>query len=289
MNPSSAPSYSNEFELPLQGCPRRARLRMPEFGEALLLWFPPATRTPSRAATFFPAEIEVFVDTVDGSDIDRPTAREVLADPRSMGAYLAARNRLLHFGSEPGRIHAQCPHCRDWEAELEPIALAVGLHAEFWPVVDADQCLAVPAWANAVELPMRDPRLALTSRLRFTLPSATLGIESPARAAVLRERDVSSLEAHIETQLKRMRSEQPELYDDWDPGFPGVQALIRACAALERLDEVEASLDTVAALPLCDFLFLDNAYHLTHRVPVPTDTSLLLKCGGCGGRFLPVR
>jgi hypothetical protein len=278
-----------DFELPLAGVPRRARLRMPELGEALLLWFPAATRIPSRAAIFLPAEIEVFVDTVDGSDMDRPTAREVLADSASMGAYLAARNRLLHFGSEPGRVHALCPHCHDWEAELEPIALAVGLHAEFWPVVDRDQCLAVPAWANPARFPARDPGMALASRLRFTLPSASVGFASPARDAVLREGDGSSLQAQIEMGLEQMRRKQPELYDDWDPGFPGVQALIRACAALDRLGAVGASLETVAALPLCDFLFLDNAYHLTHRVPVPGDTSLLLKCGDCGGRFLPVR
>lgn len=283
--------HEPSFELPLSGRVRQAQLRMPALDEMLLLWFPPSTQTAARMAVFFPAEIERVLDTLDGQSVDLPIARSVYAEPAAFAAYLEVRNRLLESGNDSGMVFAQCPHCRQWEADLSPLALAVGLHSAFWPTVDANQCLAVPALASDLTRPSRASSDALTSRLRFELPSARGRPESPFREGVLATHDVDAREKTFEGRLDALRVMDVDQYGDWDSAFAGVRALVRLCAVVAQIDgdPDKVSPEYLAMLPLADFIFVDNVHYLTHHVSLPDDSPLRLRCANCAGRFVPVQ
>lgn len=291
MTQTAADVAAVEFTLPYAGRTATARLRMPDVEDMLLLWYRPATRTAEHAAVVFPAEVERMLDTLDEVEVDRTIARALYADPAAFRAYLHARNAWLARRSENGILYAQCPHCRNWEADLTPLALASGLRAAFWPLVDPDQWLAVPAFATEdVRLPARDARDALSSRLRVVLPSARDGEPGPVREVVFAAGVDPARLAALDAQRAALRRDAPARYDDWDGRFVGVQALLRLAASLATIDgvAVDAPLPTLAELALCDFHFLDNVHHLTHRVALPDDSPLRLACAECGGRFVPL-
>jgi hypothetical protein len=287
-HPAETPAPDPEFVLP-SGL--RARLRMPALGEMLLLWYPRVMRTPARAAVFIPAEIERIVDTIDGESVDREQARKILNDRAAFAAYLRARNRWLDVSSAEGLMLAQCPHCQRWEADLSPFVLAVGLGVGFWPTVDEDSCLAVPALATDLARPQRSGNTVRTSRLRFHLPSLALNFESAAHGGSFATGPVDARERALEAERLRLRASDPEAYGDWDAGFGGVRAMLKLGAALGDVDgDADGiTLDRLSNLALCDFLFLDNVHYLTRCVPLPDDSPLHLTCANCGGRFAPVQ
>jgi hypothetical protein len=288
---ASQRSYKRDFALPLAGSIRRASLRMPQLEEMLLFWLPASTQDASRAAVLFPAEIERVLDTLDGHSVDIATARSIFADPAAFAAYLQARNLLLEAGNDSGVLFAQCPHCRQWEADLTPLALAVGLHCAFWPTVEANRFLSVPALASDLMRPQRPGADVLTSRLRFELPSARLGLEAPIRGGAFSTDGVDARAAAFDAQREALRRSGDDAYDDWDGEFAGARALVRLCAVLADLDgdAGKVSLERIAALALSDFIFVDNAYYLTHHLAVPDDSPLRLTCPRCSGRFVPVQ
>jgi hypothetical protein len=46
--------------------------------------------------------------------------------------------------------------------------------------------------------------------------------------------------------------------------------------------------ETVEALSIADFFFLDACYYLTHNVDQPRPDLLVVTCGGCGNSYLPL-
>ena len=277
-----------DVRLTLDGREATAHLRMPDLEEMLLLWYLPATRTPERAAVAFPAEIERIVDTLDGETVERAEAAAIYADPAAFRDYLVARNAWLQITSERGMLYAQCPHCRGWEADLGPLALAAGLRTTFWPTVDADQWLAPPALALDDAVPLRDASTARSSRLRVALPSARIGHAAAIREVVFARVPEPAREQAAEAGRAELVRTDPGRYGDWNSRFAGVRALLLLAARLDEVDGAAPTLPALAELPLCDFLFIDNVYHLTHRIALPADSPLRLRCEACGGRFVPL-
>jgi hypothetical protein len=272
------------FELPLNGRRSIADLALPVVGDVLSLWMEPHLRTPARAAILQQAEIGRFLTKVDDEPVSRDLARAVASDARALATYRVARNRALQAATEGGMLYAQCPHCRGWEADLNPLALAVGLRAAFWPVSDPDGQLAVPALSGDITRVL-PTETALASELSFVLPRHATSTARGAFAGTERQArfDVYAAEA-------RALFATGEDIEDWIEGSPGVLALVRFGSVVKRVPDAEAlrSIRTLAGVRLADFVFINNVFFLTHRAGLPADSPLTLSCERCGGRFLPL-
>jgi hypothetical protein len=207
-------------------------------------------------------------------------AYAIVDNPRAYAAYLAARDAELIGATEGGTIFAQCPHCRAWEADLAPLALAVALRSQFWPLVDGPD-LTVPALACDL---FRDTRQCLTSALTVQLSQHAdrrIPLESNDALARLRLWTTASAD---------LFQDGPARTEDWTPNSLGWQALLRFASLVPEIAG-EPSVDGLLALtrlPLTDFLFADNAYYLTHAAPLPDHHLARLRCKACSRQFLPL-
>ena len=271
------------FQITIEGRRRELELRLPALGEALSLWMAPHLRTAERAAILVPAEIRRFT----GVPIE--LARTLASSPQALAAYRAARDAALAQATEGGMVYAQCPHCRAWEADLSPLALAVGLRAPFRALAGASGALALPALAEPCERPLAG---APAARLSFVLPRA----DAPASARSHGPRGAFAESAVLERLARwqlageRLFRESPDQTEDWEPASPGWRALLRFGAIVSEWPQTGA-LGTPAALaklPLGDFLFVDNVYHLTHCASLPSDKPLVVACQRCNGSFQPL-
>jgi hypothetical protein len=259
---------------------RRLLITLPQVGEAITLWMHPQLRTAEYAHILRTAEIHRFTRTPDTKPIDRELAGAILDNPRAYAAYRVARDAELVAATEGGTIFAECPHCRAWEADLAPLALAVALRSEFWPLVDGPD-LAVPALACDL---FRDVRGNLTSQLTMQLPEHhdhRASFQSNDALERLRLWTTASAELFQQSAVKT---------EDWTPDSPGWWALLRFAGlvpAIAGQPTVEGLL-ALTRLPLTDFLFADNVYYLTHAAPLPEDNIATLRCRACGHEFLPL-
>jgi len=211
-------------------------------------------------------------------------ARAIVADANAFEAYRMARDTALAKATEGGVVYAECPHCWNWEADLIPLALAVGLHVPFWPVVEATGNLALPAFAG-----ISDRKLLVVpeaSRLTFTLPRT--GVNGPR--GVFAGTDAITRFADWQIQSDQLFRESPDQAEEWEAESPGWHALLRFGAAISEWPGSGpfGSLHALANVSLTDFLFVDNIYYLTHCVAQPADTPMIVKCLRCQERFQPL-
>jgi hypothetical protein len=272
------------FELPLNGHRSIAELALPAIGDVLSLWMEQHLRTPSRAAILQQAEISRFLARVDDQPVGQDMARAIAADTRALSTYRAARNRALQSATEGGMLYARCPHCREWEADLSPLALAVGLRAAFWPVSDPDGQLAVPALSRDATRVL-PPDIVSTAELSFVLPRHT---ESRVRG-VFAQAERASRFAAYGAEFSALFAGGDDV-EDWIEGSPGAIALVRLASVVRQLPEpvMPGSIQAFAAVALGDFAFIDNLYYLTHCAELPPDSPLALACERCQGQFLPL-
>lgn len=273
-----------KFPILIAGRLHLAELQLPPVGEVVSLWMSPRLRNASHTAILRPAEIRRFLSGVDGQPPSIDLARAIAADGDAFAAYRTARDTALAQATEGGMIYAECPHCRNWEADLLPLALAVGLHVRFWPLVEPSGDLALPALANACDRAL--PDAATASRLSFTLPRTS---DNGARG-VFASNDAVARLADWEMQSDHLFRESPDQAEDWETESPGWRALLRFGAIIADWPEPDKfnSLQALASVSLADFLFVDNIYYLTHCVAQPADAPLLLTCPRCDGRFQPL-
>jgi hypothetical protein len=269
----------------IRGHSRELTLRMPRFGEVFNQYLPRRLRTADRMSVLAPAQIKRLVSSLDGVAADIELARAIFNDPALYAQYVAARNDLLETVIESGMLHCLCPHCGQWEAELSPLALAVGLRAAFWPLSEADTQLAVPSTADATWRARAPHVLARSSRQRATLPYATASAGSPVTATF---RAVDG-----EARQQRLRQLQDgiagqERDEQWSEDLVGFRAALRMAATLESLSAAPVEIASVMQLALGDFLFLDNLHYLLCERDLPEDHGLAISCRSCGKAFLPL-
>ena len=256
---------------------------LPRLGQVLSLWMEPGQRTDEFDGILDTAEIRRFVRWGDGEPIDADLARSVRQDQASWRAYREARNTELVAATDAHTLLARCPDCRDWDADLSPLALAVALRAPYWPVVDERDRLAIPALA-----------LGRVHRgLRGITPAAQLSVRLPGSSA-----DVVAFADDADRNLEGWLAASDELFhapartEDWTADSPGWTALMCLASLAPGLtgqgDPSPEGLLALADLPLAEFLAMDQMYALTHVVEVPEDNSARLDCPRCGARFGPL-
>ena len=213
-------------------------VRLPVLGEVLSLWLDPGLRTTEISRILALAEIRRFVRRTDGRPIDHDLAREILDDTESRPAYQVARDRALTAATAGFLIVATCPGCGGWEAELTPLALAVGLRSAFWPLVDGAGQLVPPALALTSDDLTPDD---LPRDLGTVLPAARIRVRLPDG------RDLP-FTADPGAAMAAARHASDELFDSevgpargWTPDSPGWIALLRAACLVPTLGGPEVS------------------------------------------------
>ena len=263
----------------------RLQVRLPPVGEVVSLWMVQHLRTPMLAEILQPAEVRRFLTTPEGEPISRALALSIASDPGALAAYRAARDDALMQATEGGIVFAECPHCRGWEADLIPLALAVGLHTRFWPVSDTAGSLAVPAFANPCDRSLQGELTA--SRLTFALPRMP---DTSPRGQFAKPPEAPARYEYWKAQSEAFFRDHPDDVEDWTPDSPGWIALLRFAAMMAAYPEPRslASIPSLTKISLADFLFIDNIYYLLHCVPQPDDSPLRITCHNCGGMFQPL-
>jgi hypothetical protein len=276
---------SPPLNLSFAGGAHTVELRMPTIGEIFPLLLARPLRSRDRMRVLGPAEIKRFIAKLDRRDCDIESARALQAEPAAFAQYAITRTRWLEAACEAGMMLAQCPHCRSWDADLAPLAYAIGLRHEFRPIADDDFYLTMPTLADPAPLGVRPPEVAKSSRLRFVLPC-----QSQFSGGTFRIGDCSAAEVEAWRRWAPADGPRAEGHEQWREDIAGFRAVLRLAVALETLGEnaKPPGPADVMTLPLADFLFLDNLHFLLHDLAIPSDHGLLVQCGKCGRRFLPV-
>jgi hypothetical protein len=145
--------------------------------------------------------------------------------------------------------------------------------------------LTLPSLAQHAARGTRPADVALSSRLRFTLPSG-----SQFLGGVWRLGDRAASEDEAWRFWAPAGTPRPPGREQWREDIAGFRAVLRLATALETLGsgaEPPVPAD-IMMLPLADFLFLDNLHYLMHDVAIPQDHGLLVHCQNCRMSFLPV-
>lgn len=277
-----------QVTISLGGSDRLVELQIPTVRQIVPLILPPERRTAGQLGNRLATELLAVVENVDGKPIDRALSETICADGAALSVLLRARGHAFSALSERGRVYALCPHCRSHETEFTVLALVAGLEEGPWPVTDPEGLVAVPALATLRPLGGRPKDLARAAGIRVRMASAECGLNAGVESAVLGE-------IATETDAEAWRTwapsgvEQPDERYYWRYRNPGFRALLRLGVALREIDgNINVTPAALEPLPIVDYFFLDNAYYLTHNVPVRAG-QLDIRCEACGGIFLPVR
>jgi hypothetical protein len=277
-----------QVRISLAGRDRLIELSVPTVRQIVPLILPPERRTSEQLRSRLTTEIQAVVKSVEGAPVDRAMADAICADPAALSAVLRARGSAFAALSERGRIYALCPHCRKRETEFSVFGLVAGLEDGPWPVTDVDGLIEIPALATLRPTGERPKDQARAAHIRLRMASAECGLSAGVESAVLGD-VTAETDAQGWRQWAPSDVEQPDERFYWRYQNPAFRALLRLAVALRTIDErTDVTPESIEALPIIDFFFLDSAYYLTHNVPVRAG-QLDIRCETCGGIFLPVR
>ncbi|MDB4930127.1 MAG: hypothetical protein JWM10_2611 [Myxococcaceae bacterium] len=278
-----------DASIPVQGEERPALLCVPETRWIHPLIRTPETRTDDRDLGLA-LQLLRFVKALDGEPMTLGRARALVADPAALMRAVDLRNRLFESLVDAGVARASCPSCGN-EAELVLSDLLSLLRAERWPIADDRIYLAVPSLAHVWARGRRPVGVAVASGVRFVLPSARVGLATVATGGLLGKLET---EEGIQRELAAWKQwapwfQAPIEKAHWDRKLSGFRAVLRASAAVLSLDGIEGPVtpEVIEAMPVVDWYYLNQLYHLTRVVNVPGDATPAL-CQGCGAKFLPV-
>lgn len=202
----------------------------------------------------------------------------------------ALRDRFFETLIAEGFARPTCPVCGH-EAAHRIDDLFATVRAAPRPLANEWGNLAAPELAFSKPLGRRPAGVPVASRMRFTLPSAPVGLGTAAWGGELRE--LETLEG-----MMRLRalwrawapsSDAPPEKPHWEPGLLGFRSVMGTAAAVPLLEGVEGRVtpEVIESLPAIDWLFLDRLYFVTRRHDVP-NTAAPVACPACRHNFLPV-
>ena len=257
---------------------RAVELQMPRMADVADLLGEDTAPDAQVVAAWVPGFIQEMVCTVGPERMDFEQAERHAGDTDFVRALLLHTRSMLDTLRERGEIHALCPRCGLWEAQVlvqgYALLLAKPLPSTF------DGPLWRSPWLGSVDLSAEPrPPLPRAARFRVIMPSALLGTAGPMAQAELGE---------IHAQPEEWLAAQPgEAGYDLEEARSGAgwRALLRLGRAL-RPAPPSAALDD---MPLLDFLFLDLVHYLVDRAEVPASVGGIVECPRCSMRFLPLR
>jgi len=277
--------------VPLDGRDHEIRLRVPSTKADLTL-LPPAdfrhhAELEQGATRLW---VAALVESIDGAPVSREV-RHALADNTAARAVVFShREALLDALRFEGRIFLHCPHCPRGEVEIDLLGLAAGLRVDLWPLSEPDGFPAAPSVATLWPRGSRPSGSIVAARVRVALPSRRAGLDGPHSIAEFGQPITADMDAHAWRRWGHDGQPLVANKEYWRYSNPGFRAILRLSLALSRLDNVaEISPDMIEALPVCDALFVDSAYHMLTNVNVMDHAACTVTCPACRGRFLAVR
>jgi hypothetical protein len=248
-----------------------------------------------------PLLFKKMVASVNGAPVTLGHADAWAASPEVVGTLLPRLRELLETWREDGIAWAQCPACRQWEAELTMPGLVTALAAGMPPLFD-EPFLAIPSLAQPLRRGWRPTGLLLTSRLRAALPSACHALDAPFHETTLADIEPGEalgtpagaaplLPGPRETMAwaRWAPDDTPRRpgFEHWRRELPAFHAVLRLALAVDPVGVGDPEL--VERLPAIDFYYLDALYWLTHAVDVRDPLRAAVRCEVCSATFLPVR
>ncbi|MEJ7813236.1 MAG: hypothetical protein WKG32_22690 [Gemmatimonadaceae bacterium] len=297
MNAGVGPSPSvidrlTAITVPVAGAPREVRLRVPTTSQVIPLALEPPYRAEPHISMRLQVELVHVVSTMDGAPLSFADARRLLDDPTALATLLGAREALIDALADRGRVRAECPICRAWEADLSLLWYVLALDAPPWRRYEAGVLAWPPFLSDPRPAGRRPPGVPIASRLSVELPSAAGGLPA-VTTSVAFAADPQALSAEHEAEgwgrWAPWGEMPPRERAEWRRGNAGFRAMLRLALALDSLEPAaEPSPESVGAMPVVDFYCLDALYHLAHDLDVPEGGRPLLRCERCAGSFLPV-
>ena len=266
------------LELPTRAGARSVELRVPQMAAVADLLGEDGARHVHGVAAWLPGFIQEMVHSVGAQAMSFELADQLAGEPDFARGLVRHTRTMLDTLRERGQVHALCPRCGLWEAELSIQAYALVVTDPLPSTFDG------PVWRSpwmgtpCLLGPQRPP-LPRAAAIRVVMPGARLSLPGSVAQATLSE---------IRPQPEEHESAQPgeEDYDlDQARSGPGWRALLRLARALVPALDSEAA----DGLPLLDFLFIDLVHYLVDRAPVRPDSRAAVTCPRCEMRFLPVR
>jgi len=275
----------------LDGRPQQIEMAVPTVEDVV-----PGARAPDRGtAEDLPYLVLGVIDTIDGEIPGLADAAAICRDSRTLRTLLSARNRCWDALRLHGRVFALCPHCERRESSFGLPSLALALNAAPPPLFGRGGLfLRVPTLADPYPPGRRFAGIPLAARLRLSLPSGALDLQPSASEAVLRDLDTVADDAlgREERAWARWAPEHatpPADHAHRFRGNAGFRSILRLGVALRSLDgATDVTPETVEALSIADFFFLDACYHLTHDVDQSRPDLLVVNCQECGSSYLPL-
>ena len=275
--------------LPLDGveCPVRLRVPTTRFLHSLV-------PLPSMAHEVHPLRREtllcVLVERLNGVPMTLAWAKELVTEPALAARVPALRDRFFEALIAEGFARPTCPVCGH-EAAQRIGDLFASVRAAPRPLANAWGNLEAPALAFFEPRGRRPAGMPVASQMRFTLPSAPVGVGTLAWGGVLCALET---EEGLARQARLWRQWAPWEVGPpgkvhWDPIFPGFRAVMAVTAAAPAMEGVEGTVtpEVIESLPAIDWLFLDRLYFVTRRHDVP-DAAVPVECPACRHNFLPV-
>lgn len=278
------------LQIVLGGHARTIALTLPRAELLYPLIHDSAIRDARMAETDLATEL-MQIATIDGGELDRSTARALLAEPAALAQVLAERDRLYHAACEQGRARIPCPAC-GVELVLDLVGLMVLLSAPAWNLFDRGILPAAPRLAGELRRGARPAGVATARSMGFDLPWARVGLAGADDAV---RGTFTAADAGEESAAWARWTPPDAPRDDhrtwWRPRHPGFRAVLRLAVALRGLERADGStvdLDpaAVARLGAADVQFLDLLY--SYAVVTDAGETAVVECAACAVRFVPV-
>lgn len=293
MNGAVAPVPCRELDLRVGAATRRVRLAAGAAGDVI---------TRVRVSPGLGAEELVFavleaIDVIDGEPPGYDEAVGIVQDAPALGRLLGERNRWLGELRTRARFRVLCPHCREREAVLGLVTVALALSSAPPPLtVKGGAFLAVPTLAAPHPPGRRLDALPAAASISLELPSGLLAPEGDLHpvttlARLRRADDLVAIGRQEDawTRLAPAGSVPDPDYAYRHAGSVGFTAIVRMASALVQLDEVrDVAPEDIERLSVADFIAIDAGYFLVANADQPRPGAGTVTCENCTGTYLPL-
>jgi hypothetical protein len=270
--------------------PHEVSLRVPPVIEALpALPDLNAIGTRDQFRRLLRLELLAIVETVDGHEATFADIDQIMGTPAALKALLETRNQLYAALRLSGRFYGACPRCGT-EAGFDLGTYAVlGLGLSELPPIVTPTLLSPPRLSSSQLAGKRPGGVPRSKPIRFELPGARAGLDTPYTGGRLGDVDPRRVEATW-ASVAPPDVERPEGRNHWQRDNRGFTAVIHLTVSLDQLDgATEVSPEVVEEMLVPDFYFLDAVYDLTHAVDIGEGSPLVAPCPSCGQVYLRAR
>ncbi len=277
------------FEVQFQGKPAQVVLANLPWKDVVGIAIDPQKTAPERLPLYFASNVLWSIEMIAGMSATRKRRAALDAEPAAVAAVLAKRCEILMQLRGAGRMYAQCPHCNLGEVEMSLLGLFDTLGVMPPAMISDDFGFFLPPVAHVWDgPPVRPKHFTYSSRIRFALPTALVGLPRAGfEGGVLgRATGARTAPAYARWENDGINAPLDQTWRSRDRAT--FQATIALIAAIRELvPPGEPTIEAFEELPAIDVYFLDAIYHLAFNTSVP-EHALPRTCPACAKAFIPV-